>query len=228
MRIGVIVCVAAMALGVQPTRVRAQEGVPTVAIMDLSSFMMGEGGASVHLGKAVSAMLATEFGGRDGMRTIQRAELKALIRERHLQPSRRIDEADAIEVGRVLGVQYVLHGQVTSIVDNLRMDIRAVDVETSEIVSVMKKSDRTTELFSVGVELADEFDESLDLTAPSHRSEGEPIPVAATIAFSRGVDHEDRGRVGDAIEQYERALQIHPGHRDARRAPKRLRGERPS
>ncbi|NIR35093.1 MAG: hypothetical protein GWN73_03580, partial [Actinobacteria bacterium] len=92
-------------------------------------------------------------------------------------------------MGKMLGVQYVLHGQVTSIVDNLRMDIRAVDVETSEIVSVMKKSDKTTELFSVVVDLADEFGQALDLVPPSQRPEVAPIPVAATIEFSRAVDY---------------------------------------
>ena len=129
----------AATLGTTPL---AGQDVPTVAVMDFSSFMMGEGGASVNLGKAISAMLVTEFSGRDGMRIVERAQLNELLREQDLSLSGRIEEADAIEVGKMLGVQYVLHGQVTSIVDNLRMDIRAVDVETSEIVSVMKMSDK--------------------------------------------------------------------------------------
>ena len=124
----------------------------------------------------------------------------------------------------MLGVQYVLLGQVTSIVDNLRMDIRAVDVETSEVVTVMKKSDLTTELFAVVVGLADEFGEALDLVPPSERAETESIPVAATIALSRALTYEDDGDVDQAIEQYEAVLEIHPSHRDARRALDRLRG----
>ncbi len=223
MRLRTIAAAVGIVLAVIPLQLRAQRDVPTVAVMDFSSFMMGEGGASVNLGKAISAMLVTEFSGREGMRIIERAELNDLLREQDLNLSGRIEESDAIEVGKMLGVQYVIHGQVTSIVDNLRMDIRAVDVETSEIVSVMKKSDRTTELFSVVVDLADEFGEALDLTPPSARPEMEPTPVAATIAFSRGVDFEDKGQIPEAIEQYERALEIHPSHRGAERALERLR-----
>ena len=52
----------------------------------------------------------------------------------------------------------------------------------------------------------------------------EKIPVQATIAFSRGVDFEDKGEPEQAIEQYERALEIHPGHRDAQKALVRLQG----
>lgn len=200
------------------------QDVPTVAVMDFSSFMMGEGGGAVNLGKAISAMLVTEFSGREGMRIVERQELNDLIREQDLSLSGRIEEADAIEVGKMLGVQYVLHGQVTSIVDNLRMDIRAVDVETSEIVTVMKKSDKTSELFAVVVGLADEFGRALNLVPPSQRPVMESIPVPATIAFSRAVDYEDRGETELAIAQYEAALAIHPSHRDARRALERLRG----
>lgn len=200
------------------------QDVPTVAVMDFSSFMMGEAGGAVNLGKAISAMLVTEFSGREGMRIIERQELNDLIREQDLSLSGRIEEADAIEVGKMLGVQYVLHGQVTSIVDNLRMDIRAVDVETSEIITVMKKSDKTSELFAVVVSLADEFGAALNLVPPSGRAPMESIPVPATIAFSRAVDYEDRGETEQAIEQYEAALAIHPNHRDARRALDRLRG----
>ncbi|MDX1495574.1 MAG: FlgO family outer membrane protein [Longimicrobiales bacterium] len=223
MRIPTLALVAALVLAHGAADLRGQD-VPTVAVMDFSSFMMGDGGASVNLGKAISAMLVTEFSGREGMRIVERAQLQDLIREQDLSLSGRIEEADAIEVGKMLGVQYVLHGQVTSIADNLRMDIRAVDVETSEIVSVMKKSDQTTELFSVVVDLADEFGEALDLVPPSERPEVESIPVAATIAFSRAVAYEDERNIEQAIQFYEQTLEIHPGHRDARRALERLRG----
>jgi len=200
------------------------QDLPTVAVMDFSSFMMGESGGAVNLGKAVSAMLVTEFSGRDGMRVVERAQLNDLLREQDLNLSGRINESDAIEVGKMLGVQYVLHGQVTSIVDQLRMDIRAVDVETSEIVMVLKDTDKTSELFAVVVGMADQFGEQLNLVPPSERPEMESIPATATIEFSRALDFEDRGEIDQAIEHYEATLEIHPSHRDAIRALERLRG----
>ncbi|MDA0327911.1 MAG: hypothetical protein O2958_02695 [Gemmatimonadetes bacterium] len=214
---------AVAVLGSTATSSWAQD-IPTIAVMDFSSFMMGEGGASVNLGKAISAMLVTEFSSRPGLVVVERAQLNELLREQDLNLSGRIEESDAIEVGKMLGVQYVLHGQVTSIVDNFRMDIRAVDVETSEIVTVLKKSNKTSELFAVVVDLADEFGAKLNLVPPSQRPAMEPIPVGATIEFSRAVDLEDRGETAQAIARYEATLAIHPNHRDARRALERLRG----
>lgn len=208
--------------------VRAQstpgDDLPTVAVLDFAGLMMGDGNAAVPLGKTVSAMLVTEFSGREGMQVIERAELNEMLREQDLALSGRVDESSAIEIGKLLGAQYVLTGQATDIVGNLRMDIRAVDVETSEIVAVLKMSGLTTNLFSIIVDLADDFGEMLDLTPPSGRPAMETIPVPATIAFSRAVAYEDRGEIEQAIEFYERTLEIHPGHRDAQRALERLRG----
>jgi TolB-like protein len=212
-----------VAAAVRTPVVHAQD-LPTVAVMDFSSFMMGEGGNSVNLGKAITAMLVTEFSSRPGIQVIERAALNDMLREQDLVLSGRVDESSAVEIGKLLGAQYVLLGQASSIVDNLRMDIRAVDVETSEIVAVLKKSDRTSELLSVVVALADEFGQQLNLVPPSNRPAMESIPVPATIAFSRAVDFEDRGELDRAITEYERTLELHPSHRDAQVALARLRG----
>lgn len=218
------VVLATAGMGATPTPSVAQDDVPRVAVLDFVSFMMGQGGASVNLGKAIAAMLVTEFSERDGLVVIERQQLNTLLDEQDLEASGRLlDEDDAVEIGRLLGVQYVLVGQVTSIVDQLRMDIRAVDVETSEIVTGMKKSDKTSELFAVVVELADEFSARLNLVPPSERAEVESIPVAATIEFSRAIDFEDRGEFDEAIAHYEATLEIYSNHRDARRALERLR-----
>lgn len=214
----------AVALAVQAAPAQTATDVPTVAVFDFTGFMLGEAGNSVNLGKAVSAMLISEFSGREGMRVIERAQLNDLLTEQKLALSGRVEESSAIEVGKMLGAQYVFYGQVSSIADNLRSDIRAVDVETSQVVSVLKKMDKTSELLSVVVWLADEFSKQLDLTPPSERPTVEPIPVRATIEFSRAVDFEDKGDDAQAIEHYEKTLELYPNHRDAKKALERLRG----
>lgn len=198
--------------------------VPTVAVMDINGFLMGEAGNSVNLGKAVSAMLVTEFTGRDGLRVIERQHLKDVLQEQRLALSGGVDESSAVEIGKLVGAQYMFYGQVASLVGTLRMDLRVVDVETTEIVSVIKKMATTEELLELIVEVADEFAEQLDLTPPSGRPEVEPIPVRATIEFSRGVDFEDRGETDKAIEHYEATLELYPNHRGAQQALERLRG----
>jgi TolB-like protein len=169
-------------------------------------------------------MLVTEFSEREGMRVVERARLNDLLTEQRLALSGRVEESSAIEVGKLLGVQYVIYGQITSIADNLRLDIRATDVETSEVVSVLKKNDKTEQLLAVVTWIADEFSKKLNLMPPSGRPSVEAIPVRATIEFSRAVDFEDKGDTAKAMEHYQKVLEIYPSHRDAQRALQRLRG----
>lgn len=213
----------ALALALAPAPVRAQEpDLPTIAVLDFTGLMVGQGGNSVPLGKAVSAMLVTELIGRPGLRVIERSQLQDLLTEQRLSLSGRVDESTALEVGKLVGAQYVIHGQVTSIADNLRMDMRAVDVETSEILEVQKLSGRTDELLDVVVKMADLFASRLDLVPPSGRPQVVKIPVLATIEFSRAVDYEDQGEVAQAMEHYRKTVEIHPSHRDALAAIERL------
>ncbi len=220
----VLVAVLAIAaLSVQDVSAQVTD-VPTVAVMDFNGFMLGDGGNSVNLGKAVSAMLVTEFSGREGIEVVERQALNDLLQEQRLALSGRVTESSAVEIGKLLGVQYMFYGQVASIANNLRIDIRAVDVETSEVISVLKKMDETSELLSVIVNMADDFSGVLNLVAPSSRPDLAPIPVPAIIAFSRGVDYEDKGETAQALEQYNAALEIYPDYVDAVRAVARLGG----
>jgi TolB-like protein len=212
----------ALALVAGDLQAQAADDLPTIAVLDFTGLMVGQGGNSAPLGKAVSAMLVTELIGREGIRVIERAQLQDILTEQRLSLSGRVDESTALEVGKLVGAQYVIHGQVTSIADNLRMDMRAVDVETSEIMEVQKLSGRTDDLLDVVVKMADMFSNKLELTPPSQRPEIVKIPVLATVEFSRGVDFEDKGDTNQALEHYRKAVEIHPAHRDALAAIERL------
>lgn len=195
---------------------------PTVAVLDFTGLMIGEGANSAPLGKAVAAMLVTELSDRDGIRVIERYHLQDLLMEQRLSLSGRVEDETALEVGKMVGAQFTIYGQVTSIGETTRMDMRIVNVETTEVMQVEKLSGETAELLSMVVDMADMFSEKLDLAAPEAAEPVVTIPVQATIAFSRGVDFEDRGEKERAMEQYRTALEIFPGHRDAQKALDRL------
>ena len=213
-----------LAVDALPAQTSSGGDVPTVAVLDFTGLMIGEGGNSAPLGKAISAMLVTELSGRPGMRVIERAQLQDILQEQRLSLSGRVDESTAIEVGRMLGAQYVIKGQATSVASMLRMDMQAVDVETSEVREVQKLTGATDELLTLVVRIADLFTSQLELEPPSNRPDVQEIPVQATIEFSRGVDYEDQGNTEQALEHYRAALEIFPDHRDAQAAVERLTG----
>ena len=200
----------------------ADADLPTAAVMDFNGFMLGQSGNSVPIGKAVTSMLVTELSEREGIRVVERARLQEILQEQRLALSGRVDEGTAIEVGRMLGVQYMIFGNVANIMDQVRLDMRAVNVETSEVLEVQKLTDDVDQLLSLVMRLADLFTARLELEPPSARPDVAEIPVQATIQFSRAVDLEDQGEVDRAMELYEQTLEIYPDHQGARRAMERL------
>jgi len=219
------VALTALLMVAAPAVVSAQAGgddLPTVAVLDFTGLMIGQSGNSAPLGKAVASMLTTELLSRPGIRVIERHQLQDMLTEQKLALSGRVDEGTAVEIGRMLGAQYMIYGQVTSIATQLRMDMRAVDVETSEILEAQKMTAATDELLDVVVQMADSFGDQLNLAPPSERPAFETIPVRATIEFSRAVDFEDKGDPEQALEHYRAALGIFPEHPAARAAVERL------
>ena len=196
--------------------------LPTVAVMDFTGFMLGEAGNSVNLGKAVAAMLVTEFADQPGLKVVERQRLNSMLTEQKLALSGRVDESTAIKIGKMLGVNYMFFGQVSSIAGQLRMDINVTNVETGQVLQAMKRRDKTTNLLNVVVSIADDFSKKLDLSPPSDRPPVKPIPIQATIEFSRAVDFEDKGDTAQAVEHYKKVLEIDPDHRGAQAALARL------
>lgn len=201
---------------------QADSDLPTVAVMDFTGFMLGEAGNSVNLGKAVAAMLVTEFADQPGLKVVERQRLNSMLTEQKLALSGRVDESTAIKIGKMLGVNYMFIGQVSSIAGQLRMDIHVTNVETGQVLQAMKRRDKTTNLLNVVVSIADDFSKKLDLSPPSDRPPVKPIPIPATIEFSRAVDYEDKGDTAQAVEHYKKVLEIDPDHRGAQAALARL------
>ncbi len=219
--------VAVVILALVPGPALGQDGpedAATVAILDFEGFMMSDAGNSPHIGKAVSNMLVTEFSDRDGIRPIERHQLQSILTEQGLALSGRVDEGTATDIGNLVGAQYMITGQASSVGDELRLDIRIVDVETSQILETLRLTDGPEDLLGLVVDIADEFYDRLQLTPPSQRTQVEEIPVQATIEFSRALDYEDQGDTENAIAHYREALEIYPDHRDAQRALERLEG----
>lgn len=192
--------------------------LPTVAVWDFEGFLLGEAGNSGPVGKAVSNMLITELSGRPGIRVIERYRLQEILAEQKLSLSGRVDPATAAQVGKLIGAQYLVSGQVSGVANSLRMDARLVDVETSKVLEVRKLTDKPTELLAMIVKLADLFMAEVKLEPPVSRPPVESIPVNATIEYSRGVDYQDKGDVQKAMEHYRKALEIYPNFHEARKA----------
>lgn len=175
------------------------------------------------LTKGITEMLITELSASPAIRVVERDRLQRLLEEQDLSRSDRVDQATAVRLGRILGAHHLLMGGfVIDPRERMRLDLRAVDVETSRVVYVETVSGKAEDVLELIGELGRRVNGRLRLppvggdgrATPSRPSKSDQLK--AVMLLSRALDEQDRGDLDGAAALYRQALEIYPGYDRAR------------
>ena len=211
---------AAALLAVAAPAVTAQE-VPTVAVIGIGAFSVTLEDATA-LGRGLEDMITTELSDRPEVRTVDRMAIEEVLRRQQVSVAATgISDDAAIQIGRLLGANFVVRGNAALDRRTARLDLRMIDVETSAVVKSVKESDDRENLLELTERIAELLVTDLELPERPATLAVE-IPVAASLAYSRGLDYERRGRRDRAVEMYRRTLEVYPQHPHAQAALDRV------
>ena len=211
---------AAGLLAVTATAATGQQ-VPTVAVLDLNAFSVSLEDASA-VGRGIAAMITTELSERPEVRIVDRQQIEEVLRRQQVSVGATgVADDAAMQIGRLLGAHYIVTGNVALDPRRARLDLRMIDVETGGIVKSVKEPGDRDDLLALAERIADLL--VTDLRVPERPTVVElQIPVAASLAYSRGLDYERRGQRGRAADMYRRALEVFPQHPNAQSALDRV------
>lgn len=212
----VLTAVPTVALGQEEDR-------PTVAVLHFNAFALTRTDTK-DLGSALLDMVTTELGKKPIIRIVDRAQVEDLLTKQKLLVSGRLSEADAQRAGQLLGAQYIVMGGVVMDRNDARLDIRLVDVETGLTMRTFKERGKQETLLDLVEVLADNFTKDLKLPSKAAVAEAK-VPVAAILAYSRGLDFEKRGKHNQAVQMFNKTLELSPNHSDARKALDRVKSK---
>lgn len=197
---------------------------PTVAVMSINNASLLQRGDYEHVGRGLVDILITELQGNPSIDVVDREHIRRVMDEQDLDSTGRVSPETAVRLGRILGAQYMLFGGF--VVDGrgrMRLDLRAVNVETTRIEYVVSKSRDASDMLELVEELATEVNRSMRLPALEARprpSRGPPAADSsrrrAMMLFSRGLYERDRGNTQQAVVLFEAALVSDPQHERAR------------
>lgn len=174
-RIALILLALLLALGAwaqEPTRARKR-----IAVLSFDAPMEYR---TAQLGNVIGDMLTTALV-KMGLEVIERSQLEAVLREQQLARSGIVDPATAVEMGKILGVDYILGGRITEFgirdesqlggviaqfsvgvrvrrsTARVKADVRLIDVRTGRILMAETGEGRETrnDLTLVGAKLFD-------------------------------------------------------------------------
>lgn len=234
---------AAAMIAVVPVMAQAQrDTLPTVAVMPFDNNVLGSNAADyAALGGGVADLMRGALLRNPGLRVVERANLAAVMAEQDLGASGRVDAATAARIGRLLGARHMIMGDITTDMDprtrmprTITVHVRAVDVETSEIISLGDRArgnpDQLMELLEQATERA-----SANLRLPAipagpareaanrAKSTNSKVPFQTVLLYSRALEAEDRGNKAEALQLYTQAQEKFPDHEPSKLAISRLR-----
>jgi TolB-like protein len=219
---GLVASTAGMAQDTRP-------GIAVITFQDGGSYgQEAEDFAALTVG--LQQMLITEFAENGALRVVDRGRINELLAEQDLGASGRVDANTAAEIGRVVGAKYTVMGGFVDFYGDLRIDVRIVDTETSEIVKVERARDERENMFTMVVDLADGITKGLSLPPlpagqlQERQERSSRIDQEAVRLYTRGLLYAERGDTERAIELFSRVTQEFPEYTEAREALRQIQG----
>jgi TolB-like protein len=171
------------------------------------------------LSRGFAQLVVTDLAKSRQIRVLERDRMQAILDEMRLADSGRVTQATALRSGRMLRASRVVQGSLADQGQNLRVDAAVVDVASAGVSASAGASDVLSRLFDLEKQLVLSIFANLGIQlTPAELSAIEQRPtqnLQAFLAFSRGLEAEDRGDFAGARDAYGEAAGLDPSFRAA-------------
>ncbi len=173
------------------------------------------------LERGLAHVFVTDLSRISALRLLERQQVQFIVAELGLAETGRVDPATGARSGRLLQAGQVVQGQLDDVLgtERLRLDVNVVRTVTSEIAATGSAADRLQGLFDMEKAVVFQLVERLGIVlTPAEREAIAERPTAnlqAFLAFSRGLEAEDRGDFAQAAAEYREAARLDPTFQSA-------------
>ena len=174
------------------------------------------------LGRGLTNLMITDLGKLPRLTLLERERVQALVDEMALTEAGRVDPSTGARSGRMLRAARVVQGSLQDVPGktDLKFDAAVVDAINASVVATGSGSDQLQQIFTVEKQVLFRLLDQMGIAiTPAERRDLSERPTAdmqAFLAFSRGLEAEDRGDYQAAEAGYSAALARDPNFRQAR------------
>jgi TolB-like protein len=189
----------------------------TVAVMPFS--YTGTNQQIQPLTRGLSQLVVTDLAKSRQIRVLERERMQAMVDEMQLSEENRADPRSAVRSGRLLRAARVVQGAIAERGDQLRVDAAVVDVGTAGVAAAAGTQDQLNRIFDLEKQLVLSIFNNLGIQlTDAERSAIDQRPTAniqAFLAWSQGLEAEDRGDFAQAQQLFAQAQQLDPNFQAA-------------
>jgi TolB-like protein len=208
---------ARQALAQEATLAQAPPDANTVAVMPFS--YSGTNPEIQPLTRGLAQLVVTDLAKSRQIRVLERERMQAMLAEMRLADSGLANPQTALRSGRLLRASRVVQGTIVEQGSNLRVDAAVVDVATTGVAGSAGASDALNRLFDLEKQVVLSIFSTLGIQlSEQERSSINQRPtqnVQAFLAYSRGLEAEDRGDFNGARDAFGEAAGLDPSFRAA-------------
>ena len=188
----------------------SQNDTRTLAILDFSNNSLLEKEKYSSLSPGIAEIMITELSNIQSIKLVERQKINSLIHEMELSQSGLISEDNGIQVGKLLGAQFLVLGSyMVSFGQKIRVDIRIVEVETGLTVKAEQVTDKVGNLFNIIKILNEKITKDLEIKLSKQELQAlksSKISQDVIENFSKGLEFEKRGKIAEAKKMYYQTL----------------------
>ncbi len=117
----------------------------SIAVWDLDDLSPQKGGKP-FLGEVLSSQVIEVLKGRGDYVVVERQRLLLALEELRLGTTHLVDESTRLKLGKMLGARWMVFGGYQIIGDQMRLDLRLVEVETGKVRKAGHTTTRATDI----------------------------------------------------------------------------------
>lgn len=155
------------------------------------------------LGKAMSSMLISDIEANVSSKRLQlveRAQIQKVLKEQNFQASKNVNKNTAVQAGKILGVNYLLVGDVYILNDQLIINARLTNTETGDIVFSKKQEGKTIGWLNLKTNIAKELATSLAQPFTEPTIPDKETNFATITTFAKAIEAKDSGDIKKSEE----------------------------
>jgi len=220
---------ARRAIAAESTLVRTAPVPNTLAVLPWS--YLGGNAELKPLERGLAHLVLSDLAKVSRLTLLERERVQAMADELALGAAGQTDPATAARSGRLLRAADVVQGSIREISGGaIRLDANVVSATTAEIRASGSATDQLGQLFAMEKSLVLDLlgRMGIALTPAEQRAIAErpTADLQAFLAFSRGLEAEDKGRFNDAAQFFRQAAVRDPSFSAARQRAAAVEGQR--
>ena len=165
------------------------------------------------LGKAMSSMLISDIESNVSSKRLQlveRAQINKIMKEQNLQKSASFDKNTSVKMGKLLGVNFILVGDIYILDNILVINARLTNVSTGDIKFSEKQEGKVNEWLTIKTKLGKGVTSNLSMPFTEPRIPDAIVAPAVLTTYASAIDENDKGNFEKAETLISTAKEFNP------------------